>query len=91
MTHSSDHIRTPASTQLPTKNQSFSHAVDLRCNWEVLREQLLHQWALLSENDLDMTGPDASRIALLIERKYGIASRMIENYLLNFVRTMPLQ
>ena len=72
-------------------NKNFALTIDLRCNWDIMREQLLQQWTLLSENDLDMTGPDANRISLLIERKYGIASRMIENYLLNFVRTMPLQ
>ena len=73
------------------RTQNFVDSYDLRCNWEVLREQLLHQWALLTETDLDMAGPDSQRIAMLIERKYGIASRMIINYLANFVRTMPLQ
>ena len=71
-------------------NQNFINSFDLRCNWDIMREQLMHQWTLLSEQDLEMAGPDAARIAMLIERKYGIASRMIENYLLNFVRTMPL-
>jgi hypothetical protein len=73
-----------------THNQNFINSIDLRCNWDIMREQLMHQWALLSEQDLEMAGPDAARIAMLIERKYGIASRLIENYLLNFVRTMPL-
>lgn len=72
------------------KGHNFLSSIDLRCNWDVLRDQLLRQWTLLSEQDLEMAGPDATRIALLIERKYGIASHMIENYLLNFVRTMPL-
>lgn len=84
MTYTTDHIRDLHNSK------SFSHNIDLRCNWESLREQLLQQWTLLTEQDLNATGPDASRIAILIERKYGIASRMIENYLLNFVRTMPL-
>jgi len=81
-----DHIRISNA-----RTQNFVNTIDLRCNWDMLREQLLQQWALISEHDLDMAGPDASRIAILIERKYGIASRMIENYLANFVRTMPLQ
>ncbi len=85
MTHGSGHIR---NTRHP---RNYNLPADLRCNWHILREQLLAQWSQLSATDLDMTGPDAGRIAQLIERKYGISAQMIENYLQNFVRTMPLQ
>ncbi|MBY0407540.1 MAG: hypothetical protein K2Q01_07595 [Rickettsiales bacterium] len=73
------------------EEKKYTPNLDLSCNWEMLREQLLQQWALISETDLDVTGPNSKRIAMLIERKYGIASGMIENYLQNFIRTMPLQ
>jgi hypothetical protein len=85
MSFMSGHIR-----DITTRHE-FHTSPNLRCDWKVLRSQLLQQWSLLSENDLDMTGPDATRISSLIERKYGISATMIENYLQKFVRTMPLQ
>jgi len=60
------------------------------CDWQKLREQLLAQWTQLSSKELEDTGPNRHRIALLVERKYGVACELVENYLLNFERTMPL-
>lgn len=58
--------------------------------WQELRKQLLMQWKLINSGELDSIGPNRTLIARLIERKYGIASGLIENYLCNFERTMPL-
>ncbi len=77
---------------------SSSFAVDaayapssiLLCNWHVLRRQLLQQWTLLTSADLAETGPNCRRIAALISQKYGIATHVVENYLRNFERTIPL-
>ena len=60
------------------------------CDWEILRAQLLHQWQRLTAAEIDNAGPNRKRLARLVERKYGIASMCVENYLLNFERTMPL-
>lgn len=65
-------------------------ASSITCNWVALREQLLQQWTRLSRVELEKTGPDRHNIAELISRKYGIACNLIENYLRNFERTMPL-
>lgn len=62
----------------------------INCNWRALRAQLLLQWTRLTPRALDETGPDRHRIAELIEHEYGVAADMIENYLRNFERTMPL-
>src|SRR5689334_14753447 len=62
----------------------------ISCNWQALRAQLLLQWGKLTPRALDKAGPDRHRIAELIEHEYGVAADMIENYLRNFERTMPL-
>jgi len=62
----------------------------ISCNWQILRDQLLAQWRKISARELDTAGPDRYRIAHLIERKYGISACLVENYLRNFERTMPL-
>ncbi len=59
-------------------------------NWQALRAQLLLQWKTLSASEVDAVGPNRNRLARLIGRKYGIAVAMVENYLRNFERTMPL-
>lgn len=61
----------------------------LLCDWQSLREQLLDQWGRLTKTDLDVVGPDRHRIAALVQRKYGVSSRLIENYLANLERTLP--
>jgi len=59
-------------------------------DWPALRAQLLLQWNRLTARELDNLGPDHRRIALLVERKYGVHYRLVENYLRNFERTIPL-
>jgi hypothetical protein len=78
------HIQDISETAIGTK-------YDLKCHWPMLRSQLLEQWTQLTETDLDMTGPSAARIAALIEHKYGISGLLVENYLANFARTIPLR
>lgn len=60
------------------------------CDWESLRKQLLEQWNKLSPADLDRTGSDRHGIALLVGRAYGISAPLVENYLANMERTLPL-
>jgi hypothetical protein len=55
-----------------------------------LREQILMQWARLSSREIDEAGPNRGRLALLIHNRYGISARLIENYLRNFERVLPL-
>lgn len=62
----------------------------MNCNWELLRKQLLAQWNRLKERDLDITGPHRQRISSLIQQRYGIARELVENYLMNFERTLPM-
>jgi len=59
-------------------------------DWPSLRAQLLAQWGRLTAGELEKTGRNRRLIALLIERKYDIPYKMVENYLRNFERTMPL-
>lgn len=60
------------------------------CDWEALRTQLLYQWQRLTAPEVDSAGPSRRQIARLVERKYGIASICVENYLRNFERALPL-
>lgn len=66
------------------------HSSKISCHWKELRSQLMNQWSRLSEEDLRKTGPDRHQIAELISARYGISPEMVENYLNNFERTMPL-
>jgi hypothetical protein len=61
----------------------------MSCNWNVLCEQLMQQWVRLTRSELEATGHNRHRIALLIQRKYGITAEMADNYLCNFERTLP--
>jgi hypothetical protein len=63
---------------------------DMICDWPTLRNQLLLQWNNLTSAEVDKAGPDRHRLALLIQRKNGIPADMVENYLHNFERTLPL-
>ncbi len=60
------------------------------CDWEMLRNRLLYQWQRLTAAEVDNAGPSRSRLARLVERKYGVASLCVENYLRNMERNMPL-
>ena len=73
----------------PAANDAYPGTGRVRCSWEPLKAQLLEQWDRLSPGELEEAGPYRARLALLIQRKYGIASGLVENYLRNFERTMP--
>ena len=60
------------------------------CDWQALCAQLLQQWNLLTARDLREAGPSRHRIAALVHRKYGVAAELVENYLTNLERTLPL-
>ena len=70
--------------------QTAANSNEVACDWSALRSQLLEQWDRLSDRELEATGHNRHRIAELIERKYGVATEMAENYLCNFERTLPL-
>lgn len=61
----------------------------LMCDWPSLRTQLLLQWGRLTGRELDGAGRDRHAIAMLVQRKYGVSARMVENYLTNLERTLP--
>ena len=63
----------------------------LRCDWPRLRAQLLTQWERLAQADLDNAGPDRRSIAVLVQREYGVSAILVENYLSNLERTLPVQ
>jgi len=72
---------------------SFSNARQnnyVECDWNVISAQLLNQWSELTKAELEGTNHDRHRIALLIEKKYGVQPDMTENYLQNLERTLPL-
>lgn len=66
------------------------HAYNISCKWEPFRDQVLKQWDRLTAHEVEAVGPNRSLLAILIEKKYGIASHLVENYLRNFERTLPL-
>ncbi len=70
--------------------QTLSSDDHVVCDWKVLREQLLSQWKQLTPSEIDDIGPSRSRLANLVEQKYGIDSISVEAYLRNFERTLPL-
>jgi hypothetical protein len=66
------------------------HSYNITCKWEPFRDQILAQWNRLTAREIDEVGPNRSKLAMLIENKYGIAAHLVENYLRNFERTLPL-
>ncbi len=72
-------------------NDDYNDADLIHCSWMPLRAQLLLQWNHLTASELDEIGPNRHELALLIQRKYGIASQLVENYLRNYERTIPMQ
>ena len=67
----------------------FESSPVISCDWQALRGQLLLQWKRLTAREIDKIGPHRKSLAALIQQKYGIAAELIENYLMNFERTMP--
>lgn len=66
------------------------HAYNIICQWEPFREQILLHWSRLTPFEVDSVGPHRSKLAQLIEVKYGVPAHLAENYLRNFERTLPL-
>lgn len=60
-------------------------------DWDSMRRQLLAQWSRLKQADLATIGADRHRIALLVQREYGIPAPLVENYLANLERTLPIR
>ena len=60
------------------------------CDWQALCAQLLFQWNRLTHDELEKTGANRRRIAVLVSEKYGIDTKLVENYLSNLERTLPL-
>ena len=60
------------------------------CDWNALSQQLLEQWHDLTREELEGTCHERRAIAELIEEKEGIAAPLVENYLRNLERTLPL-
>jgi hypothetical protein len=60
------------------------------CDWPSLRNQLLAQWSRLSKAQIDKVGPNRHKIAMLVENQYGISAPLVENYLSNLERTLPV-
>lgn len=70
--------------------QAPQAANDDICDWNCLSAQLLDQWKRITREELEETGHTRQGIARLIECKYGIHFRLVENYLSNLERTLPI-
>lgn len=77
-------------SSIPQARSPANEEVGLRCSWHEMRIQLLQQWNRLNEQDVDKAGNNRHKIAQLIQREYGISALLIENYLRNFERTLPV-
>ena len=55
----------------------------IACAWSPFKEELLVHWHKLTEEDLREAGRNRRALAKIIERKYGVAWQLAENYLLN--------
>lgn len=63
---------------------------NVTCDWRALKEQLLNQWERITPWELEHTRRNRRRIAQLVERKYGVYAVLVENYLKNIERTLPM-
>ena len=66
------------------------HSDIIDCDWQTLSSQLLEQWHKLSPTELERTGQNRHKMAELIYEKYGVHPVLVENYLKNLERTLPL-
>ena len=55
-----------------------------------LRRVLLDQWKHLNPLELDKIRSSRRQIALLVQRQTGIAHELVEHYLRNIERTLPV-
>lgn len=62
----------------------------LRGSRPQIRELLLSQWNRLTGREVDATNYEKSRLARLIERKYGIDAVLVESYFTNMERRLPV-
>ena len=60
------------------------------CHWPSLRSQILGQWKRVTLEELDATGSKRYKIALLIQQKHGVSWQLVQNYLMNIERSLPL-
>lgn len=60
------------------------------CERSVLEDLILQQWKKITRQELEKTAYSKKKIALLIERKYGVHHALMENYLSNLERTLPI-
>lgn len=74
--------------ELPKARNLVNETVD--CHWPSLRKELLAQWKKLTPQELDDTGRKRHSIALLIQQKHGVSWQLVENYLRNIERSLPL-
>ena len=63
---------------------------NVTCDWSALSTQLLEQWKRLTPVELERTQHNRHSIAQLVERKYGVYATLVENYLRNLERTLPM-
>lgn len=82
-------LRNPSPVAYPGSATHRFSADILQCDWGSLRQQLLAQWSRLTGKDIDTAGPNRHNLATLVQRKYGIEARLVENYLRNLERTLP--
>lgn len=72
-------------------NTGHEHVTDrITCDWSCFSAQLLNQWHHITRQELEYTRHNRRAIAELIERKYGVDALLVENYLRNVERTLPL-
>lgn len=83
-------VRDAEQMLLALENLSIAFGAPIQCDWAVLCKQLLLQWPLLTMAELNNTRQNRHQISLLIQRKYNLASDMVDNYLCNYERTLPL-
>ncbi len=74
--------------EIAPKTPLMHDSVD--CHWPSLKKHLLGQWKKVSQAELDEVGPKRHGLAMLIQKKYGVSWQLVEDYLANIERTLPL-
>jgi hypothetical protein len=77
-------------SEMKQNEVTVTHHTVISCDWHALTSQLMSQWHDLTQEELERTCHNRRAIAKLIERKEGIAAPLVENYLRNLERTLPL-
>lgn len=78
--------------QMKQKEQFSFPYVDepIKCDHHEVKALLMQQWKDLTDDQIESTGYGKHKLAVLIEKQYGIHNRLAENYLSNLERTLPL-